>query len=71
MGTVRIRGMHTYVNRMHTKCMGECMACHLEIDSFSNEISVLLQKIPLGALMKPKIVPQTIAVFPVHFIGPP
>jgi hypothetical protein len=23
MGTVRIRGMHTYVNRMHTKCMGE------------------------------------------------
>jgi hypothetical protein len=23
MGTVRIRGIGTYVNRMHTKCMGE------------------------------------------------
>jgi hypothetical protein len=23
MGTVRIRGTGTYVNRMHTKCMGE------------------------------------------------
>jgi hypothetical protein len=23
MGTVRIRGMHTYVNRVHTKCMGQ------------------------------------------------